>query len=126
MIFVAKPDNSPGTHTMPASSLFRRLMTRALRDRPASPIRRPRPVGRPLEALEDRVTPTTGVFTNVPEASAYSLVYELQIPTTASFRDGTPVPYSVNNAAALTNNFDRIAYYLELDTGTGSRWVYAS
>jgi fibronectin-binding autotransporter adhesin len=78
-----------------------------------------------LEKLEDRSLMATQVFANVPEAANYTLAYELQIPTAAAFRNATPVPYSVNNTASV-GSFDRIAYYMELDTGTGSRWVYAS
>ncbi|HPM85164.1 MAG TPA: autotransporter-associated beta strand repeat-containing protein, partial [Candidatus Anammoximicrobium sp.] len=68
----------------------------------------------------------TQVFNNVAEADDYVVAYELPIPATnVSFRDTNPVPYSIDDTA-LINPFDRIAYYLELDTGTGLRWVYAS
>lgn len=66
------------------------------------------------------------VFTNVPEASGYNLVYTLPVPTVGGL-DGATVPYSVNNSASVApGSFDRIAYYMELDTGTGPQWVYAS
>lgn len=53
------------------------------------------------------------VFTNVPEAASYTLVYSLSIPNSASFSSG--VPYSVDNSGAISpGSFDRIAYYLEL------------
>jgi len=65
------------------------------------------------------------VFTNVPEAADYGLVYTLPIPNNPNF-DAT-LPYSVNNAASIANgSFTRIGYYLELDQGTGLQWVYAS
>ena len=67
----------------------------------------------------------TQVFANVPEAANYTLAYELNIPNAAAWRNGTAVPYSVNNSASVTS-YDRVAYYMELDTGTGLRWVYAS
>jgi len=66
------------------------------------------------------------VFLNVPEASDYSLVYTLPIPNQANFRNTNPIPYTVDNTASITGYFDRIAYYLELDTGTGMQYVYAS
>ena len=67
------------------------------------------------------------VQTNVPEVAAegYVMVYSLDIPTQGEFRDAVPVPYSVDDSATAPA-FDRIAYYLEVDDGTGPRWVYAS
>ncbi|MDX1944188.1 MAG: autotransporter-associated beta strand repeat-containing protein, partial [Pirellulaceae bacterium] len=68
---------------------------------------------------------TTQVFANVAEASAYTLLYELPIPNAANF--SSSVPYSINNSAAFTAPFDRIAYYLELQSGTGAtQYVYVS
>jgi len=67
------------------------------------------------------------VFSNVPEAADYTLVYQLAIPNSASFRNASPVPYSVNRSnLVLKNGFDRAAYYMELDDGSGLKWVYAS
>ena len=52
------------------------------------------------------------VFTNVPEASDFTLLYELPIPDgPVSFRDSTGVPYSVNNSGSV-GLYDRIGYYL--------------
>lgn len=66
------------------------------------------------------------VFANVPEAESYALVYELPIGTTNNFSGG-PITYATNNAAALTQPFDRIAYYLELQAATGPlQYVYIS
>jgi hypothetical protein len=79
-----------------------------------------------IEQLEDRRLLATQVFANVPEAANYTLAYELAIPNTGNFRDATPVPYAVNNSGSISNPIDRIAYYLELDTGSGLQWVYAS
>ncbi len=67
------------------------------------------------------------VFSNVPEASGFGVVYVLPIPNLPNF-DAT-IPYSVNNSAGIADgSFSRVAYYLELeDTNTGySEWVYAS
>jgi hypothetical protein len=67
------------------------------------------------------------VFSNVPEASGYNVAYELAIPVNGAFQGTTPVPYSINNSAtAAPAGFDRVAYYLELTTATGTSWVYAS
>ena len=82
-------------------------------------------IGAPLDTSLPHHT-NTQVFNNVAEADDYVVAYELPIPATnIRFRDTNPVPYSIDDTA-LINPFDRIAYYLELDTGTGLRWVYAS
>ena len=67
------------------------------------------------------------VFDNVPEATndGYQLVYTLPIPNSANFRNTNPIPYSYDASGSI-GYFDRIAYYLELDTGTGLEYVYAS
>jgi lysophospholipase L1-like esterase len=68
------------------------------------------------------------VFTNVPEAVGYNLIYSLSIPNSASF-NGATVPYSVNNSGSVTRgSFDRVAYYLELQpTGGGPlQYVFTS
>lgn len=65
------------------------------------------------------------VFTNVPEAASYKLVYTLPIPNTAGWNTNA-IPYSVNNAASVTYPFDRVAYYMELDSGSGLKYAYAS
>jgi len=67
------------------------------------------------------------VFMNVPEAAGYTLVYSLSIPNSASF-SSSGVPYSVDNSTAITpGSFNRIAYYLELQSGSGTpQWVYVS
>lgn len=68
------------------------------------------------------------VFSNVPEALAdgYQLVYTLPIENQASYNLTGSVPYSINNSNSITNPFDRIAYYLELDDGSGIKYAYAS
>lgn len=67
------------------------------------------------------------IFSNIPEATSegYVLVYELDIPDTASFHGATPIPYSTDNSGSMPP-FDRIGYYIELDTGSGLKYVYAS
>ena len=46
---------------MPINSLIRRLMTKTVRNQTTRPIRQSRDVGRRIEELEDRTTPTTGL-----------------------------------------------------------------
>ncbi|MEZ4869538.1 MAG: choice-of-anchor Q domain-containing protein [Caldilineaceae bacterium] len=57
---------------------------------------------------------------NVAEAAGYTLVYQLDIPTNSDYTDD-PVPYTVDNAAAI-DKYDRVAYCLELD----DQWVWVS
>src|ERR1051325_3289083 len=66
------------------------------------------------------------VFTNVAEAAGYTVAYSLSIPNSASF--GSGVPYTVNNSGAISpGSFARIAYYLELQSGSGPlQWVFVS
>src|SRR5436190_5326473 len=69
------------------------------------------------------------VFTNVPasETNGFQLVYDLNVPTTANYTASAPPAYTVNNAAGVSpGSFGRVAYYLELDTGSGPQYVYAS
>ena len=76
------------------------------------------------------------VFTNVPEASNYQLVYQMAIPTnTPGWNNAGTLTgasgYSVNNSASIsTGSFSRVAYYFELGGATGAGlpngWVYVS
>ncbi|MES2924644.1 MAG: sialate O-acetylesterase [Verrucomicrobiota bacterium] len=67
------------------------------------------------------------VFTNVPEAAEFNVAYELDIPLTGAFQGAVPVPYSTDNSAtAAPVGFDRVAYYLELTSASGTTWAYAS
>ena len=59
-------------------------------------------------------------------AADFDVVYRLEIPDTANFRDATPVPYIEDNSASVSGCIERIAYYLELDSGSGLEWVYVS
>ena len=63
----------------------------------------------------------------IPELGSYDLVYSLDIPTSASF-NGSAVPYTVNNAASVTDPYSRVAYYMELQRAGDPEptWVYAS
>ena len=68
----------------------------------------------------------TSLLENVPEASNYTLVYELDIPANSQW-GAVSIPYLVNNATNITkNSFSRIAYYMELVSGSSTQWVYVS
>lgn len=70
------------------------------------------------------------VFTNVGEAGGYDLVYSLNIPDSAKYNSNvsgsTAVNYAIDNALSAAGPFDRVAYYMELTNGSGTKWVYAS
>ena len=67
------------------------------------------------------------VFSSVPEASDYQVVYQLAIPVKGTFQGTTTVPYSVNNSGSIASgSFDRVAYYLELVYGSVTNWAYVS
>ena len=61
----------------------------------------------------------------VPEASGYSILYQLDIPNAASF-NSTGVPYGINNSAVVMANPARVAYYLELTNGTTTTYVWTA
>ena len=66
-------------------------------------------------------------LTNVPEAAGYGVVYQLDMPASANFGGLAAVPYAVNNSAtSLPANPARVAYFLELTNGSGTKWVWAS
>ena len=85
-----------------------------------------------LAAVVSNVAPTPSradVFSTIPEASGYQLVYTLPIPDMSTNWNTNAVPYTVNNAASIADgSFSRVGYYLELQpTGGGaSQYVYAS
>ena len=56
----------------------------------------------------------------VSEAASYTLVYHLQMGENSNYGDD-PVPYDVNNAAAV-GDYTRVAYCLQLD----GNWVWVS
>ncbi len=61
-----------------------------------------------------------------PQLQAYTLVYQLDIPATPTNFNHEPVPYAIDNRAAITFPFDRIAYKLELVDGNGRQFICAS
>ena len=66
-----------------------------------------------------------GLLANVAGAADYTLVYDLAMPNAGNFRDGNSVPYTTDNSV-LIGGFSRIGYYLELDTGATSEWVFVT
>ena len=54
----------------------------------------------------------SGAYANVPDAAKYSLVYSLNVPTSAAYNT-TNILYAADNHFGVTN-YTRIAYYLEL------------
>ena len=86
--------------------------------------------------VQDTSAPTAGVslpaapalaLSNVPEAADYGLLYQLDMQTNNNFGALPTVPYTVNNSATtLPANPTRVAYFMELDNGSGSKWVWAS
>ena len=63
------------------------------------------------------------VFSNVPEAADFTLVYQIELPVN-SFPgyNASGAPYTIDNSANLIGSFDRVAYYLQLD----NNWIYVS
>jgi sialate O-acetylesterase len=58
----------------------------------------------------------------VPEAREYKLVYDLDLA-----KLGPVFTYDVDNHSKLTDKFDRVAYFVELESGDGNRqYVYVS
>ncbi len=58
-----------------------------------------------------------GYANNVPESECYTLVYSLEIPDSPDYQS-LPVSYDIDHQNRV-GSFDRIAYYLELQTPGG-------
>ncbi len=65
-------------------------------------------------------------YAECPQLQAYTLVYQLDIPSVSTNFNGAHVPYSIDNRNAITFPFDRIAYKLELMDANGRRFVCAA
>ena len=61
-------------------------------------------------------------------AAEYSLVFASDVPVTGGTINGSSAgsPYDIDNSAANSNAFDRVAYYLELVTAGVTNWVWVS
>lgn len=79
----------------------------------------------PAGSEVDFISPTPrGYLNNVPEAADYTLVYSLDIATPANYA-ATDAPYGKDNRLGI-GPFDRVAYYVELQSATGDlqyAWV---
>ncbi len=68
-------------------------------------------------------------FVPANELAGMQLLYELNVPgANPSYNNGTPVPYTINNAASiLAGSYDRIGYYVEVTKGPqAGQFVYIS
>jgi hypothetical protein len=63
---------------------------------------------------------------NVPEAGNYGVLYQLDIANAASFNGLSSIPYAVNNSGASIARPARVAYFMELQSGGVTKWVWAS
>lgn len=71
-----------------------------------------------------RATPR-GYFNNVAESNCYSLLYSLDIPNNPNFGSAS-VTYQIDNRLRF-GEFDRVAYYIELQSPGGDlRYAWAS
>ena len=68
------------------------------------------------------------IFAFIPEATNYMILYRLDIPNDLRLGSTLKAPYDVDNSALITKPFDRVAYYVELQTNPGQplNWVYVS
>jgi sialate O-acetylesterase len=79
--------------------------------------------GLPAGAFRAGVVPKRDLLAvNVPEARDYHLVYDLDLS-----KLGEVLAYDVDDHSKITQPFDRVAYFLELQTGEGdTKFVYVS
>ena len=73
-------------------------------------------------------TVSDNVFAFVPEAANFTVLYRLDIPNDLRLGSSLKAPYEVDRSSIITQPFDRVAYYLELQTNPGQplKWVYVS
>jgi sialate O-acetylesterase len=79
--------------------------------------------GFPVSAFRAGSVPKRDLlYRDVPEAKEYQLVYDLDLN-----KLGRTITYDVDNRGKIQQPFDRIAYFLELQTANGdSEYLYAS
>ena len=78
------------------------------------------------EVLHDLPVPQQSVSDDVNGAEDYTIVYQLDIPDDAEYNN-QQIPYSVDASSSIDFNFDRVAYYLELEKPNEDRtWVFVS
>jgi len=71
-------------------------------------------------AGNDSFVPSLKALNNVAEASDYLVAYEYNIKTGGSI--GTSIPYTRDNSSLLPTNYNRVAYFLQLD----NNWIWIS
>lgn len=73
-------------------------------------------------------TVADNVFALVPEAANFTVLYRLDIPNDLRLGSMLKAPYEVDRSSIISQPFDRVAYYLELQTSPGQplKWVYVS
>jgi sialate O-acetylesterase len=77
----------------------------------------------PAGAFRSGNVPKRDLLTlKVPEARQYQLVYDLDLA-----KLGATIDYTTDNRAKIRSDFDRVAYFLELQTGNGeTQYLYVS
>ena len=78
------------------------------------------------EVLHDLPVLQQSVSDDVNGAEDYTIVYQLDIPDDSEYNN-QPIPYSVDSSSSIDFDFDRVAYYLELEKPNEDRtWVFVS
>ena len=77
-------------------------------------------------ALQDPSYVQETLSNDVNGSDDYTVVYQLDIPDEAEYNND-PIPYSIDSSSTIDFDFDRIAYYLELEKpNEGRTWVFVS
>ena len=78
------------------------------------------------EVLQNLPVVQESVSGDVNGAEDYTIVYQLDIPDEAQYND-QQIPYTIDSSSSIDFNFDRVAYYLELEKPNEDRkWVFVS
>ncbi len=78
--------------------------------------------GLPVYPFRAGEVPTRNPLTNIPGASGYELVYDLDLAKIG----GRDIKYSVDNSASFKGEFDRVAYFLEIGKKDAPEYVFVS
>jgi hypothetical protein len=78
------------------------------------------------DTLQNRPHIQETLSNDVNGSDDYTVVYQLDIPNEAQYNDN-PIPYSIDSSSTIDFDFDRVAYYLELEKpNEGRTWVFVS
>lgn len=79
-------------------------------------------------SVSSAMTIPDNVFAFVPEATNFTVLYQLDIPNDLRLGSTLTAPYEVDRSGVLAPGIDRVAYYVELQSNTGSplKWLYVS